>query len=320
LQAAHCRLEPLCDGRFIVVTGATHEEAVRQQLPTLAADNLLIEPSPRDSMAAIGLAFATLEKRDPDLIVGSFPADHVIPESRELHDCIRQGYAAAKTGLLALIGLEPTRPTSALGYIRMGREIGLDGAPRARRVETFIEKPSEERALRFIHSGDYAWNAGMWIARAGVLMDLLAAANPRLAEDLRAIAADPASMPAIWDSIQRTTIDHTIAEPLAGTTKICVVPGKFDWEDIGDFSALSAYLRRQDPSERFHYIGDKNSVVDLDSTGLVVAGASRTVAILGLDRIVVVDTDDALLVMSEEYAQDLKEVYGVVSELHPEVS
>lgn len=319
LQSAWDRLTPLCGDRFMLVTGVAHEKSVRQQLPKLSSDNLLIEPAPRDSMAAIGLAAAVLEERNPGLVLGSFPADHVIPEVGDLHECIRQGYAAARTGLLALVGLEPSRPTSALGYVLMGKELGIAGAPLVRSVETFVEKPPAEHARRFVSAGGYVWNAGMWIAQAGTLMGLLADARPRLASDLRAIARDPKCMPEVWESIERTTIDHAIAEPLAGTSKICIVPGRFEWEDIGDFGALNAYFRRREPSVRMHSVSGRGRVVDLDSTGLAVGATGRVIAVLGLDGVVVVDTEDALLVMSEEYAQRLKDMYPTIVEHNPEV-
>jgi mannose-1-phosphate guanylyltransferase len=313
LQSAWDRLTPLCGDRFMLVTGAAHAEAVQQQLPALTPGNLLTEPAPRDSMAAIGLAAAVLERRDPNLILGSFPADHVIPEVSNLHDCVRQAYAAAKTGLLALIGLEPSRPTSGLGYIRMGQPIGISGATRTRWIDEFIEKPPEGRAREFVRAGGYVWNMGMWIVQAGKLMELLAWAKPQLASDLRAIAQDPECMPKIWETVERTTIDHALAEPLAGTTKICIVPGQFEWEDIGDFGALCAYFDRREPTVALHVVGS-NHVVDLDSTGLVVGSTGRVVSVVGLDSVVVVDTNDALLVMSKDYAQRLKSVYNLITD------
>lgn len=319
LQTAWDRLTPLCGSRFLLVTGTAHELEARRQLPGLSERSMLIEPAPRDSMAAIGLAAATLEARDPELILGSFPADHVIPNANGLHDCIRQGYAAAKTGLLALIGLEPTRPTSALGYIRMGPAIGIDAAPGARRIESFIEKPSEDRAIRFIHAGGYVWNAGMWIAKAGVLMGLLESANPQLAGDLRAAVKYPDRLIDIWENIERTTIDKTIAEPLAGTPKVCIIPGDFEWEDIGDFGALLAYLNRHEPSVDLHAIPNADEIFCLDATGVVVGNSHRPIAVMGLDNVVIVDTQDALLVMSEEYSQRLKDLYADVTLARPEV-
>lgn len=319
LQAAWDRLNPLCGERFLLVTGAAHAESVREQLPALPTNNVLLEPAPRDSMAAIGLAAATLEQRDPTLVLGSFPADHVIPEVSELHECIRQGYAAARTGLLALIGIKPTRPTSALGYIQLGRSLELPAAPLARTVEAFIEKPSRERALGLVQARTFFWNAGMWIAQAGTLMKLLADANHQLASDLRAIARDPECMPSVWEAIERTTIDHTLAEPLAGSSKICVVPGDFEWEDIGDFGALKAYLSRRSPGVQFHSVVSKGRALGFEATGVTIGSSNRTIAVVGLDRVVVVDTEDALLVMGEDYAQRLKEVYNLVSEVDPDV-
>src|SRR6188768_4487690 len=186
LQATVDRLLPLVGERILVVSGAAHQTAVRRQLSDLAPAQVIAEPAPRDSMAAIGLAAATIERADPTGIIGSFAADHVIRDEDAFRAVVREASEVADTGLLVTIGIEPTGPVTGYGYVRAGEP--LAGFPTARTVVEFVEKPPAERAQAYVASGDYRWNAGMFVSRATVLMDLLAEHRPQLAAGLRAIA------------------------------------------------------------------------------------------------------------------------------------
>ena len=303
LQATMERLEPLVGDHIIVVTGQAHEAAVREQLPGLPASQLLAEPSPRDSMAAIGLAAALLERKDPDALLGSFAADHVIGEAEAFRDCVRAAVEVADRGYLVTIGIEPTHAATGFGYIRMGDLI--EGGP-ARAVEQFVEKPDAARAAEYLKSGQFRWNAGMFVVRARVLLDLLASWHPELAAGLRAIAADPSSLAEVWPGLEKIAIDHAVAEPAADAGRVAVVPGSFSWDDIGDVHSLAALLPAGQDGVRV--LGDERLVEALDSTGVVVPAGGRTVAVVGLQDVVVVDTGDALLVTTRQRAQDVKAI------------
>jgi mannose-1-phosphate guanylyltransferase len=304
LQGTYDRLEPLVGDRLLVVTGVAHAEAVRGQLDALPAEAVLAEPSPRDSMAAIGLAAAVVERRDPDAVIGSFAADHVIADADAFRVCVTEAAAVARTGLLVTIGIAPDSPSTGFGYIRLGER--LPGFATAHAVEAFVEKPDAATASRYLASGEYRWNAGMFVARASVVLDLLAAEHPDLARDLRAVAAEPELLEELWDGMTKIAIDHAIAEPAAAAGRVAVVPGSFGWEDIGDFEALRALVPAS--GDGVGVLGDAAQVLAVRSSGLVVAGTGRTVAVLGLDDVVVVDTGDALLVTTTAHAQDVKQV------------
>ncbi len=306
VQATADRLAPLVGDRVVVVTGVAHEEAVRRQLPHL--DRVIAEPSPRDSMAAIGLAAAQLELEDPEALIGSFAADHVITDEAALAACVTEAAEVAATGLLVTIGIEPTHASTGFGYIRGGD--ALPGFPTARVVSEFVEKPDAARAEAYVRSGEYRWNAGMFLARASTLLDLLAENHPDLATGLRAIAADPASLEDRWSGLTRIAIDHAVAEPAAAAGRVAMVPGPFGWEDIGDFAALASMT--PDGPEGVKVVGDHSLVVTGNASGLVVPAGGRVVAVVGLEDVVVVDTGDALLVTTYARAQDVK---AVVDEL-----
>ena len=309
LQATWDRLQPLCGDHIMVVTGALHEAAVRAQLPGLAPANLVVEPSPRDSMAAIGLAAAMLEHRDPDAVIGSFAADHVIGEPEVFADCVREAVVVARTGYLVTIGIEPTCPATGFGYIHVGESLTISGAPNGRAVRSFVEKPDETRARGYLQTGEYRWNAGMFVVRASVLLDLLADSHPVLAAGLRDIAAEPNRMAELWPGLTKVSIDHAVAEPAAALGRVAVVPGRFSWDDVGDFASLGSLLSEAvalPDLKGLKVLGEVDLVVAKGTTGLVIPSSGRTVAVLGLDDIVVVDTPDAVLVTTRERAQDVK--------------
>ncbi len=299
------RLAPLAGGRFLVVTGTAHQAAVRAQLTGLAPDAVLAEPSPRDSMAAVGLAAALLERRDPDAVMGSFAADHVIADRAGFEACVETAVAAARAGWLVTLGVEPTHPSSAFGYIHVGDE--LADLPGVHAVQAFVEKPDQPTARAYLDGGRHRWNAGMFVVRPGVLLDLLARWHPEFAATLRAIAAEPARLEELWPTLPRIALDHAVAEPAAAAGRVVVVPASFDWDDIGDFDSLATLLA-PDGADGPTVLGDPDLVRAVDATGLVVPRAGRTVAVIGLDDVVVVDTPDALLVTTRSRAQQVKAV------------
>lgn len=311
LEQTHDRLTPLVQDRFLVVTGRPHEAAVRAQLTSLGPDAVLAEPSPRDSMAAIGLAAAVLERRaeesGEDIVMGSFAADHVITDPAGFHRTVTLAVAAARDDWLVTIGIRPTFPSSAFGYIRQGE--GLPGHEHARVVDAFVEKPAVSVAEEYLATGLYRWNAGMFVVRPRVLLDLLAAENPGFAAALRDIAAAPGRLDELWPGLPKIAIDHAVAEPAAAAGRVATVPGDFSWDDVGDFDSLAGLLG---DAEKCNVLGDAGLVLSQESTGLVVPASGRVIAVIGLDDVVVVDTPDGLLVTTRERAQDVK---SVVAEL-----
>ena len=304
IQATVERLAPLAEDRCLIVTGAVHRDRVLAQLPQLDPRTVIGEPSPRDSMAAIGLAAAYLEVREPDAVMGSFAADHVISDQSAFGDCVRLAVEVARQEWLVTIGIEPTHAATAFGYIHAGNE--LPGLAGAHAVRQFVEKPTADVAATYLATGEYRWNAGMFVVRPRVLLDLLAANHPGMAADLRAIAAGDKDLAETWPGLTRIALDHAVAEPAADAGRVAVVPGTFDWDDVGDFASLGDLLP---PAERGpRVLGDATLVRAVDASGLVVPAGGRTIAVVGLDDVVVVDTGDALLVTTRARAQDVKQV------------
>ncbi|WP_122818380.1 mannose-1-phosphate guanylyltransferase [Nocardioides pantholopis] len=310
LQETHDRLAPLAEDRFLVVTGAAHADAVAEQLDGLPAGAILAEPSARDSMAAIGLAAALLERTDPEAVLGSFAADHVIDDQDAFGEVVRTAVEVARADWLVTIGIEPTFPSSAFGYIHQGDP--LPGHPGAAEVREFVEKPTTEVAAGYLAAGGFRWNAGMFVVRPTVLLDLLARWHPEFAAALRAIAADQSLLEQTWPTLPSIAVDHAIAEPAAAAGRVATVAAGFGWDDIGDFDSLATLLADSAGSDGPTVLGDRDLVHAVGSTGLVVPRGDRLVAVVGLEDVVVVDTPDALLVTTRARAQEVK---GVVAGL-----
>jgi mannose-1-phosphate guanylyltransferase len=304
LQATVDRLAPLAGDHVVVVTGRAHADAVRAQLPALDAGRVLAEPAPRDSMAAIGLAAAVVERRDPEAVIGSFAADHVIPDQGAFETVVREAVEVARAGHLVTVGIEPTHAATGFGYVRAGDR--LAGAATALHVRQFVEKPDAERAEQYLASGEYRWNAGMFVVRAATLLDLLARWHPDLAAGVRAIAADPDRLDEVWPGLEKIAIDHAVAEPAADAGHVVVVPAPFTWDDVGDFASLATLL--PEGADGLTVLGEAADVTVVDAGGVVVPAGGRRVAVVGLDDVVVVDTPDALLVTTRARAQDVKKV------------
>lgn len=297
----------------MVVTGRAHRAAVEDQLPELRDPNVVLESEPKDSSAAIGLAAAILVLREPDVVIGSFAADHVIKDTRAFRGVVEQGVAAANAGFIATIGITPTEPAIGFGYIHCAGSITIEGAPNALAVEAFVEKPDLATAEQYVADGKHLWNGGMFIARADVLLKQLGESNPRLLEGLTELAAAwdtprrGAVVDKIWPSLPKIAIDYTVAEPAAASGRLVVIPGDFDWDDVGDFASI-AKLHSGGRKSDLAILGENARVLADSSTGVVISQSGRLISLIGVTDIVVVDTPDALLVTTTANAQRVKSV------------
>lgn len=314
LESTFERLEPLTGAdKVFVVTGYAHRQAVISQLPLVEETNIFLEPSPKDSTAAICIAAAILLRRDPDAIVGSFPADHLVSAPAEFRHIVREAVAVADEGYISTIGITPTEPSVAFGYIEATDPIDKDKFAGARHVKRFVEKPAAHVAEEYFADGRHLWNAGMFIAKASVLLDVLRQNRPRLADTIDRIAdvwgtpGQFALKDRVWDDLEKVAIDYAIAEPAARDGLVAVVPGDFGWDDVGDFSAIARHLASRNSSS-LAILGDTARVISDRSSGIVVGETDRIVAVIGMDDVVVVDTDDALLVTNAANAQRIKQM------------
>jgi mannose-1-phosphate guanylyltransferase len=313
IQATWDRLLPLTSAaRTTVVAGPSHVTSIHEQLPDLLPHNLLCEPGPKDSMAAIGLAAAVLYKRDPEAVIGSFAADHMISGDDAFLSAVAEAVEAAKQDYLVTIGIAPSHPSTGFGYIRLGEKLDIANAPNARLVSSFKEKPDARTAAAYIATGKYRWNAGMFVTKASFLMELLKEYKPDIYEGLTKIAAvwDDQSLRQsvlneVWPKLEKIPIDNAVAEPAAMEGRVAVVPATFGWDDVGDFSSLADLL----PAEPYQprVLGDSALVLTEQSAGgIIVPGSGRLITALGVDDLVIVDMPDCLLVTTRARSQEVK--------------
>ncbi|GIL24939.1 mannose-1-phosphate guanylyltransferase [Actinocatenispora comari] len=320
LQATIDRLAPFAPAeRTYVVTGVAHAAGVSRQLPALPTDNILVEPSPRDSCAAIGLAAMVIARRDPDAIMGSFAADHLVRFTERFHSSVRQAIDAARAGYLTTIGITPTEPETGYGYLRCTET--LDGGP-AKLVGEFKEKPSHEVAVEYVESGKYLWNAGMFVWSVRAFLAELARQQPELHDGLSRVV-DAWDSPQreeaigeIWPTLPKISVDYAVMEGAARAGRVATVPGSFGWTDVGDFHTLGVVLPMDDDGNvvvRGEERGGEVLAIDAHDT-VVVPRSGRLVAALGVHDLVVVDTNDAVLVCPRNRAQDVKKLVDRLKE------
>jgi len=313
LQATVERLDLLAPlDRIFVVTGVAHAAAVSRQLRHVPDDNVLVEPSPRDSCAAIALAAAVIARRDPEAVMGSFASDHLIPQKERFTEVIHRAMAGARQGLLMTLGITPTRPETGYGYLECGPPVG-DGPVLT--VREFTEKPSYDVAETYLKSGNYLWNAGMFVWRVDMFLAELSRQQPRLAAGVSRIAqawdrpAREEVLGEVWPTLPRISVDYAVMEGAARAGRVGTVPGDFGWNDVGDFHTLGEVL----PSDLAGNVvvgsatGSEPGVLLRETENLVVVPTpGRLVAALDVRDLIVVDTPDAVLVCPRDRAQEVK--------------
>ncbi|HEY1456471.1 MAG TPA: sugar phosphate nucleotidyltransferase [Candidatus Dormibacteraeota bacterium] len=301
LRATYDRAAALADDVF-VLTEVRQREIVAAVLPEVDADHLILEPSARGTTNAYGLAALTLAAKAPGTVMLALPADHVVRGRVAIASAVRVAIKAATSGdNLVTVGLKPTFPSTGLGYIHApGRR--TNGTLRVRR---FVEKPSAASARRFLQQGGYYWNLAWFSWRVEVFIDQLAQHAPRHLSGLRRVLAarqlgDEAAAAQLYKRLPIEVVDRSVMEK---TDRLLLVPGEFDWADIGSWAELG---------DRVHADSRGNSVegeaVLVDTTGSLIFGDRRLVAAIGLQDMIIVDTEDALLVCPRSRAQDVRKV------------
>jgi len=285
----------------VVVCGEKHAKSVRAALPKLPKRNVVVEPQARNTAPAIALATAHVAHVDPDAVIVVLPSDQHVANVGAFQSAIEEAARIARQGSIVTLGIRPTRPETGYGYIRLGAQ--TDGA--AVRVEAFVEKPDRSTAEGYLASGDYLWNAGIFVFTAKAMLKALDAFLPEVAGPLAAIRKvlgtrkEKAVLKREFAKMPAISIDYGVAEK---ADTIMVVPCECGWSDVGSFNALSE-VRPVD--------ADGNVVVGkyalaIDSVGSVVLGADRPIAVVGMKDVVVVDAGDAILVVPKERSQDVR--------------
>jgi mannose-1-phosphate guanylyltransferase/mannose-6-phosphate isomerase len=320
LQQTILRVNELIPSQRVwVVTGLDQSPTVRSQLralPGLSDAQMVGEPLPRNTAAAIGLAAIHLQRIDPEAVMAVLPADHWITRPGEFVALLRHAANVAEAGMLVTLGVVPTHPETGYGYIQRGER--LDGKLQQAgyinvyRVERFVEKPPLLEAQRYLNSGAYYWNAGIFLWRASAILEEIAVHLPALAQGLeeiaRCVATESAqeTIAAVYKGLEAISIDYGVLEK---SSRLVVMPADIGWSDLGEWGAI----HRLSPHDERGNVLSAN-VIAIDSDNSFVYGTRRTIAAIGLKNTVVVDADDALLVCPADRAQDVKAVVQQLQE------
>jgi mannose-1-phosphate guanylyltransferase len=298
------RVKPLAQQVF-VLTEERQAEVIRQLLPELGPEALIVEPVARGTTNALGLAAMTLLDHDPEAVMVSTAADHVIRGLPAFHDAIRRAAALAERARwLVTIGLQPRYPATGFGYIEVGDEVEFDGL-QALAVRGFVEKPDEETARRYVEGGRHLWNLNLFCWRCDVFLEELRRHGPDHHDGLRdVLAARRAGNERLaaerYARLPVEAVDYTVMER---TDRLLVVPAGFEWRDVGSWSELADLLQQDEAGNVV-----EGPTILLDSRDCFVSAPDKLVAVIGMEGVVVVDTADALLVCPRTRSQDVKRV------------
>jgi mannose-1-phosphate guanylyltransferase len=298
-----------------VITNAHLSGAICTQLDCVPQHQVVCEPAARNTAPACGLAAFLIERLFPDAVIGIFPADHVIADEKSFVETIRRAIELASAGdNMVVLGVEPTRPETGYGYIETG-EPSADGVLRVRR---FTEKPNREKAEEFVTAGNYFWNSGMFVWSARTLVNAVREYLPEAAPLLEQIAAEWGKpdfervFAELYPQCENISVDYAILEPRSAKgehhSHLYCIPASFGWSDLGSWTALHEYQVEHNAADEHSNVVDASGSVVLSSKGNYVFSPDKLVALVGVQDLVVVETEDALLITTLHHAQDVGKV------------
>ncbi len=295
--------------RIFIVTGASHAESLIETVSTIPRENILVEPVGKNTAPALALAAAHLLEKDPDAVMVVLPADHVIGRNNKFIEDIQLAaeFAEEKHSMVTF-GIRPTLPETGYGYIEVGEKI--DG--KVYRVKSFKEKPNRKKAKYFLDSGQYLWNSGMFVFRADTLMEKIKLNMSELYfhwEKYFESGNKKADLEKFYGSVEPVSIDYGVMEK-AGSSAVVIV-ASFSWSDVGSWQALDDIWEANESGNR---TGGGGQVVSLKSEGNTVL-SGKLVALLGVEGLIIVETDDALLICKKDRSQDIKSLVDKIERL-----
>jgi mannose-1-phosphate guanylyltransferase len=321
IQQTVARLLPLAPPSHCwIITNKDLRPAIIRQVPRLRPAQIIAEPAGRNTAPAIGLAAFILLRQNPAAVIGMFPSDHVIADEPRFRELLQKGMAIASAGEnIVVVGIPPTRAETGYGYIEAGAT-SPDGALRVRR---FTEKPDAEQAAKFLHAGNYYWNSGMFLWSARTLVNALGEHLPKTAAILQEIAAAFGTVKfgqvfrRLYPKCENISVDYAVLEPRSakGEQKsgIVCLPASFVWNDLGSWTALHEHHIAKQQTQHDNLISS-DGVFTLNAEGNYVHAPGKFVAAVGVKNLVVVETEDALLITTRERAQDVGKIVKYLDE------
>lgn len=299
--------------RIMVVTGASHAGLVREQLPELSEDMVVVEPRGRNTAPCIALAAYKLKKKDPKGIMTVLPADHLIGKEKEFLAALMAGAEAAANGNhLLTFGIIPARPETGFGYLKLGSDrMGLCSS-KVFAVERFVEKPDRTTAEQYLADGTYMWNSGMFIWGVSAIVEAFEKHLPAMSaamEDILPFLNTPQEAEAIariYEDVEAISIDYGIMER---ADNVLSIPIDVDWNDVGSWGSLEEVWGKDESGNAC-----KGTVIFHESVGCIVSSPGKVATVIGAEDLIIVDTPDALMVCRKDRAQDVRRLQEILRE------
>ena len=320
-QSTVARLEKLFPPeRIVIVTVAELAREMQEQVPSIPAENYLIEPAPRGTASVVALAAAVLKKRDPQAVMAIQTSDHYIRNRDLFHYLIRTAFDVAKKNYLVTLGIAPTFPSTGYGYIQQGEPLDGDYQYPVYKVQRFKEKPDQETAQQLLHSGDHSWNSGMFIWRADAILAEIERQMPELFKAVKEVSAawdtlkQDEVLQEYWHDLKNQTIDYGILEK---AEHVAVLPaGGLGWSDVGSWNSLFEVLL---PDMNGNVATSaQHLALDTHNTLVYSDDDQRLVVTIGLDDMVVVDAGDVLMICKADQSQKVRDVVEHLKKHHQE--
>ncbi|WP_370561351.1 mannose-1-phosphate guanylyltransferase [Edaphobacter albus] len=323
IQQTVDRLVPVAEAEDVwVVTNDLLREEIVHQLPGVKSEHIMSEPAARNTAPACALAAFLLEKTEPNTVIGIFPSDHAIKNEKRFAEIVKAGVKLAASGeKIVVLGVPAIKAETGYGYIEQGQTVKTVDSIEVRRVKRFTEKPHKALAEAFVASGNYAWNSGMFLWSVKTLTGAVREHSPGIAVLMEKIAAAYGTpkfgqvFAEIYPQCENISIDYAVLEPRSAkgeeASEIYCLPGDFCWNDLGCWSALHEHVADCGPEDLAKKnVFDKTNqpCVDIDAQGNYVYAPGKAVALVGVSDLVVVETEDALLITTRERSQDVGKV------------
>jgi mannose-1-phosphate guanylyltransferase len=313
MQVASARVTKLVSwDHVIVVTNELYKDEVRKQLPEVPAENIIAEPAKRDTALAMLVGALFAYSKDPQAIVINSASDHVVSDEKEFVRVMRAAVKVASDNQqLVSVGITPTYPTSAFGYIKVGDDLKkLDQGLSLFKVDSFTEKPNVATARAFISTGRYFWNANMYVWSAGTLKDAFAHHMPKMAELTKSLATlnskdFHAALPKVYEEAESISIDYAISEK---AENLVLIPGDFGWNDVGDWKVVYDLGTKDLAGNVIIGDGETMRTLTIGAQNNLIHTDKRLVALVGVNDMIVVDTPEILMVIPKERSQDVKKI------------
>jgi mannose-1-phosphate guanylyltransferase len=326
IQSTVDRLGTLADSSDLwVITNDLLSKAISEQLQSMLGEQIICEPSARNTAPAAGLAAFLIERTAPDAVLGIFPADHVITDEESFRATLQQAITLAAAGEnIVVLGIKPVRPETGYGYIETGQAL-KQGVLRVRR---FTEKPNRDRAEEFLHSGKYYWNSGifLWSARtlANAIREHLSETAPFLQQIAEAYGTPRFEQVfrEVYPLCENISIDYAVLEPRSAKgehrSNIYCLPAEFGWNDLGSWEALYEHQLAHGNAKDGN-VTEARDMLSLDAHNNYVYSPEKFVALVGVENLVVVETEDAILITTRERSQDVRRVVSELAGKHDEL-